>query len=213
MRKQRGYSPLRLLLLRLAAPLGSLDSEPEEAYLMRSILIGLAGCAVLSSAAAQAQDQPTAAPANASVCARIDAALPAEMIGWTHRLALPGAVKVAGLTGSTLALGKGVDAILPMTGKIAYLARPRKPDSPKNHGGLFQFAIDREGAYAIALGGTARIDLLRDRAAVAPVSRVDGPSCSTIRKVIDFRLTPGTYVLQVSAYADAKLPLMVTRRP
>jgi hypothetical protein len=100
-----------------------------------------------------------------------------------------------------------------MTGKITYLAPPKKPDSPKNHGGLFQFTVDRDGAYAVALGAPAKIDLLKDKTAIAPASRVDGPSCSTIRRVMDFKLTPGTYVLQVSAHADARLPLMVTRRP
>lgn len=175
---------------------------------MRSILIGLAGCAALSSAAAQAQDAPAA-----SVCAQTDAALPAELIGWTHRQAMPGAAKITALKGATLALGKGVDAVLPMTGKITYLAPPRKPDGLKNHGGLFQFSVDREGSYAVALGASAKIDLLKDKVTIAPTSRVDGPSCSTIRRVMDFKLTPGTYVLQVSAYADDRLALMITRRP
>jgi hypothetical protein len=183
---------------------------------MRSILIGLAGIAALVPAAAQVQAQPQHQPEDtpppASVCAQTDAALPADLIGWTHRQALPGATKAANLKDATLALGKGVDAVLPATGKVAYLAPPKKPDNPKNHGGLFQFAVDREGAYAVALGSPARIDLMRDKTAIAPASRVDGPSCSTIRQVMNFKLTPGTYVIQVSAYADARLPLMVTRR-
>jgi hypothetical protein len=181
---------------------------------MRSILIGLAGLSVISSVA-QAQtrtetqeDQPAD-----TACTQTDAALPAEMIGWTHRPTLSGASKVAALKNATLSLGKGVDAVLPMTGKVAYPAPPKKPDNPRNHGGLFRFDIDRAGGYAIALGSAARIELVKDKAAVASAARSDGPPCSTILRVVDYKLTPGTYVLQVSAYADQKLSLMVARRP
>jgi hypothetical protein len=40
-----------------------------------------------------------------------------------------------------------------------------------------------------------------------------GPECSTLRKMVDFPLQPGRYVLQVSANADARLPILLARRP
>ena len=176
---------------------------------MRSILIILAGVIALTPAAAFGQEDKTAT----ATCERTDLALPAELIGWTHRPSLPGAVKIASAKASRLAIGKGVDAILPMTGKIAYVAPPKNPGDPRHHGGLFEFTIDKEGAYAVALGGTARVDVMRDSTALMSTAHGDGPRCSTIRKTVDFKLTPGVYVLQISASADPKLALMVTRRP
>lgn len=175
---------------------------------MRFILFGLAGIALMAPASAEAQEEkPSAA------CAQTDTALPAEFIGWTHRATMPAAIKMAVLKGSTLAIGKGVDATLPVTSKVAYLTRPEKPGGSVSHGGLFQFTIDKEGAYAVALGSGASVDVLKGNAAQTSIARGHGPDCSSIRKVVDYRLTPGTYVLQVSANADAKLPLMIARRP
>ena len=176
---------------------------------MRSILLILAGVIALTPAAAFGQEDKTAT----ATCERTDLALPAELIGWTHRPILPGAAKIAGAKASRLAIGKGVDAILPLTGKVAYVAQPKKPGDPKQHGGLFEFAIDKAGAYAVALGGTARVDVMRDSTALTSTAHSDGPRCSTIRKTVDFKLAPGIYVLQISASADPKLALMVTRRP
>jgi hypothetical protein len=176
---------------------------------MRSILAALAGMVALTPGAAWGQEDKT----SAAICDRTDLALPAELIGWTHRPALPGAAKIAGAKASKLAIGKGVDAILPVTGKVAYVAQLKKPGDPKHHGGLFEFTVDKEGAYAVALGGAARVDVMRDKTALTSTAHSDGPSCSTIRKTVDFKLTPGVYVLQISASADPKLALMVTRRP
>ena len=176
---------------------------------MRSIQIVLAGVIALAPRAAWSQDnRPTPV-----ACERADLALPAELIGWTHRPMLPGAAKLAGAGGSTLAIGKGVDAILPMTNRVAYLAPVKKPGDPKNHGGLFQFTIDKYGAYAVALGAAAQVDIMRDKTALISTAHSDGPNCSTIRKMVAFKLTPGVYVLQISASAAPKLALMVTRRP
>ena len=40
-----------------------------------------------------------------------------------------------------------------------------------------------------------------------------GPACSTIRKMVDFSLQPGRYVLQISANAEAEISVLVTRAP
>ena len=175
---------------------------------MRSILIVLTGAIALAPRSAWSQEQPTAA-----ACERADLALPAEMIGWTHRPTLLGAAKPAGARGSTLAIGKGVDAILPITNRVVYVAQLKKPGDPKQHGGLFQFTIDKDGAYAVALGAAARVDVMRDTTALIATAHSDGPNCSTIHKTVDYKLTPGVYVLQISASAAPKLALMVTRRP
>jgi hypothetical protein len=78
---------------------------------------------------------------------------------------------------------------------------------------MFQLTIDRPGTYRIALGAGPWIDVLKDGKPVVSSAHSPGPSCSTVRKVVDFPLQPGRYVLQVSAAADPRLGIVVVARP
>jgi hypothetical protein len=168
--------------------------------------LALAGALLLSPLAAMAQE---AAPA----CASTDAALPGEFSGWSPRTALRSAVGAPGLATATLHPGQGVEADLHPTPEVTYLVQPEKPGGSVSRGGIFEFSVDRAGVYAVALGSGAWIDVLKDKTPVVSTAHGHGPACSTIRKVVDFPLQPGRYVIQVSASAAPKLAIMVARRP
>jgi homogentisate 1,2-dioxygenase len=65
----------------------------------------------------------------------------------------------------------------------------------------------------VALGSGAWIDVLKGKAAMASVAHGHGPDCSGIRKMVDFRLSPGRYTLQIAANGEQTLPLMIARLP
>lgn len=92
---------------------------------------------------------------------------------------------------------------------MRYVVPPEKPGKPATHGGLASFTVATPGTYRVALGAGAWVDVVRDGKAVASVAHGHGPACSTIRKMVDFRLTPGRYLLQIAGNADPVIPVMV----
>lgn len=139
------------------------------------------------------------------------ATLPPEMEGW----ASPGTA-TAGASASQpapLTLGAAVTATLLPTARVAFSVRPEKQGSSSSSGGLFRFDVAAAGRYRVALGSAAWVDVVSGTTPAVSVSHGHGPACSTVRKMVDFDLKPGRYLLQVSGHAGSTLPLMVARLP
>jgi hypothetical protein len=170
----------------------------------------LALIAVMAAlSAAPALGQQTAAPA----CAAMDAKLPADLAGWNGKGALGSATGAADIAKASVMLGKGYEADLLQTPKIAYPVQPEKPGGSVSHGGLFEFTVPAAGSYTVALGSAAWIDVIENGRAITPASFGHGPECTSIRKIVVFPLQAGGHVLQVSANAEPKLKIMVARKP
>jgi hypothetical protein len=173
-------------------------------------MIGLVGLGLVIAAAgtgASAQ-QTSGAPA----CA-VPTAPPPGLEGWTARTPLAAAADAARLDAATLVPGKAIDAALPRTPDVRYVTRPEKPGGSVSHGGLFAFDIAEAGTYRVALGAGAWIDVLDGGKAVVSTNHGPGPECSGIRKMVDFPLKPGRYVLQLGGNGSPDLPVMVAKLP
>lgn len=175
---------------------------------MRAPIPALALAALMSAGPLHAQE---AAPAAA--CGAVDAALPPAFAGWTAKSPVVSASAPGALAGAALTVGSGAAAMLHPTPEVRYAVLPEKPGGSVSQGGMFSLNIGQPGTYAVALGSGAWIDLIRDGATVASTAHGHGPACSSIRKVVDFDLKRGRYIVQVSANADPELRIMVARRP
>ncbi|RYE99308.1 MAG: homogentisate 1,2-dioxygenase [Oxalobacteraceae bacterium] len=150
-----------------------------------------------------AMDHPTVA------CPATLAPLPVGLEGWTRKQVVrAGATaKVA----TTLPLGIGVSATLLPTPKISYAVRPQKPGGSVSSGGIFAFTVPIAGRYRVALGAGAWIDVLNGTIPATSVSHSRAPDCTGVRKMVDFDLKPGRYLLQVAGNPSSILHLMVAR--
>ncbi len=173
-------------------------------------IIAIAAALGLAPIAASAQE---ALAKPAAACAAMDKTLPVDVAAWTAQTPMAAATTAAGLGKATLTPGKAILADLPMTPQVTFVTQPEKPGGTVSHGGMFGIKIDTAGTYVIALGSGAWLDVLKDGKALESTAHSRGPECSTLRKMVDFPLQPGRYVLQVSANADAKLPILLARRP
>ena len=72
--------------------------------------------------------------------------------------------------------------------------------------------IERTGTYGIAIAQGAWIDVARDGAPLRSVAHRHGPSCSTIRKIVEFALAPGRYTITLSRTQGPNVRLLVVRR-
>ncbi|WP_395397564.1 hypothetical protein WBP07_23760 [Novosphingobium sp. BL-8A] len=173
----------------------------------------LAVLALASAGGADAQDMPDMPKVAPSpiACPATPAALPAELAGWNPRTALSAGADAR--SAARLEPGRAVDGGLRATPQVRFALRPEKPGGSVSFGGIYAFSVKAAGKYRVALGSAAWIDVVKDGAAVTSIAHGHGPDCSGIRKMVDFTLEPGEYLLQISANPEAKLPLLVTRLP
>jgi len=169
------------------------------------------GIALALSAPAFAQ-QP-AMPAKPEAVCTAEAKPPAGFEDWNGKAAITTATSAEHVTHSPLKLGTGYQAMLLNTPKVAMPVQPEKPGGSVAHAGLFSFTVETAGAYTVALGTAAWIDVLEDGKSLEPTKFGHGPECTGIRKMVVFALEPGVHTLQVSANAEPTLKLMVAKAP
>jgi len=155
---------------------------------------------------------PASAAAPAADCAAAPAALPEELAGWTAPAPLEAATG-ADAAAATLVLGTAVDLTLKPTPQVAYPVRPERPGGSVSHGGIVRFSVAQAGVYRVALDSSVWIDVVADGQRLVSVAHGHGPDCSGIRKMVDFRLEPGIYLLEIAGSGTPAVRVMVASVP
>jgi microcystin degradation protein MlrC len=182
----------------------------RSAHLTRlSVFIALLSVAWPNMVAAQ--DMPGMAHAPAHCTA--PAILPEAMASWAHPSTLKGGASARDAKAAALVAGQAVILALHLTPKIAYAVRPAKPGGSVSYGGIASFTVQKAGTWRVALGSGAWIDVIKGKKAIASTAHGHGPDCSGIRKMVDYSLQPGRYILQIAANGDDTLPVLVTHLP
>lgn len=171
---------------------------------MRRRLFLAVSVLMLAPSPALAQDQH-AEPR----CDTIRPAFPPELSAWSTRTALSAGTNTR--TAPVIVVGRGVDLRLSPADGVATAVPAARPAEGGDTAGLALFQVTRGGTYRVALGGAAWIDVVRAGRTLPSVAHGHGPICTGIRKIVDFRLTPGRYVLQLSGSAAAALPVLIAR--
>ena len=170
------------------------------------VLSALMAVALTAPVPAYAQMPEPACPAEA-------APLPAELASWPSRTPIAASADSAGLDAATLAVGEAHDLALRPTPDLHYALRPQNPGGSVSHGGMARFTVAQAGTYRVAIGSAAWIDVIAGDKALVSVAHGRGPACSGIRKMVDFALQPGSYVLQIAGNGAPMLPVLVARLP
>lgn len=144
-------------------------------------------------------------------CATKDAGLPANLAAWTQKTEIQSGAKPTAL--ATLAPGKAYTSKLQPAAGFVFAAVPEKPGAASTTNGLFALKVERAGTYGVALGAPGWIDVVKDGKALKSVTHGHGPECSTIRKIVNFALQPGDYIVQVAGHPEPAASLMVLRQP
>lgn len=118
--------------------------------------------------------------ATAASCKAYDTHLPYDLRGWTRM-------------GQTLDTGHAI--MLPARGKSA------ETSVTIRKAGSFGIAVDQQQAW---------VDVYRGRGkALTMASESRGPACSTIRKIVRYNLTPGTYRVTATKVEGGRARLML----
>ncbi|MDB5706220.1 MAG: hypothetical protein JWN66_3336 [Sphingomonas bacterium] len=168
----------------------------------------LLALAVVSLSPVSAQETPAPAPA-ALPCPVTPVPLPAGLEGWVIHDPVTAATTAGDLAKAQILIGQGATVTLTPQAQVTYIVTPEKPAKPGSMGGLLGFTVQVAGTYRVALGAGAWIDVLRDGKVIASTAHGHGQPCSSIRKTVDFALTPGKYLVQVVGNSAPRLSLMV----
>lgn len=146
-------------------------------------------------------------------CSASTPTLPPELSGWARSAPLTAASSSATANRTPLTIGQSARLSLLPTPDVRYALRPEKPGGFVSHGGIVSFTVERAGLYRVALGSGAWIDVVQGGKAVSSAAHGHGPSCSGIRKMVDFQLSPGRYLLQIAGNGEPVIPVMVAALP
>lgn len=147
------------------------------------------------------------------VCTGGPVAPPPAYVAWSTPGELNAAGAPADLSKAALVPGKAVTAHLLPSKEVTYVVTPERPGGSVSRGGMFEVKIDTAGVYRFASGTGAWVDVLKDGKVLQSTAHSPGPACSGIRKMVDFPLEPGRYVLQVSANPGDTIGLLVLLQP
>ncbi|WP_428627240.1 hypothetical protein [Sphingopyxis sp.] len=172
------------------------------------IIAILLAAASPATALAAAPDEPTA------LCYQV-AAPPPELADWSRDASTKTIYAYGddlGADWSSLGAAR-TEMPLHKFESLRYGVAPgRKPDVYK-FGGMVPIDVAKAGRLVVALDAGAWIDLVRDGRIVKSASHEHGPPCSGIRKLVEFDVTQGRYVLQIVNAPTASIRAMAVLRP
>lgn len=152
--------------------------------------------------------QAAVAPA-ATACPAAPVALPADYAGWNAAVPVAAAAEPAAVGDAMLTVGRGARATLQPAGALKLPVTPKRAGA---NGGLFAFEATSAGRYRVALGAGVWVEVVANGTALPSVAHGHGPACTPVRKVVEFDLKPGRYLLQVTG-EPATLALEVVKAP
>ena len=142
-------------------------------------------------------------PPPVPTCGAVDAALPANFAAWRRPAPAAGALR------------PGIAVQIPLR-PIAELQAAVPPHQARDGGATTGARLDLEiaaaGSYEILVDHAAWIDLVQGGTALRSIARAQALPCSSVRKIVDFSLSPGRYVIQLSGTTAASARLLVVPR-
>ncbi|MDR6786845.1 hypothetical protein J2Y58_000183 [Sphingomonas sp. BE138] len=157
----------------------------------------------MASLPARAQD----APLPDAACTAARPLLPAGFESWNTRM--PVEAGAGTRSAPVIVIGRAAELRLVPTDRLTPAAPPTRPVEGGSNAGMALFQVARAGTYRIALGAPAWIEVVRAGRALPAATHAHGPACSGIRKIVDYSLAPGRYVLQLTGAQAAVLPVLI----
>ena len=152
-----------------------------------------------------------ASPAVAQEAAHACPALPAELAGWATGTPLAAATTPTALAKALVKIGSRSDLALAPTPQVSFATTPNKAPAPTTNSGMVIFTVTTAGTYRVALGTSAWINVVQGGKFLSSTAHTHKLGCAGVRKLVDFALTPGNYVLQIEGGRDAVAGVLIAR--
>ena len=131
----------------------------------------------------------------------------------TGSIGTPVTAAVAAGAAPMLAIGPRRRVALAPVATVRFAVAPGHAPAAGTRGGLLALTVDKAGRYRVGLSGGAWIDVVRAGGAVRSVAHGHGDPCDPLRKLVDFDLSPGRYLIQLAGSTAPDLWVAVMRQP
>lgn len=143
------------------------------------------------------------APAAAAPVCTATVAPPAGLEAWST---------APGTTADAIAPGKNIALTLQPIDSMTFPVPLERKPTPGTFGGVYHVTVAAAGTYRVVLQNGAWIDLVRDGKSLTSAGHMEGAPCSGIRKIVDFDLQPGTYIVQLSNARTAQMRVLIAAK-
>ncbi|WP_422060870.1 homogentisate 1,2-dioxygenase [Sphingopyxis sp.] len=170
--------------------------------------------AALSIAALMAAPTIAAAPAKTAEVCPAKPVLPPELADWSRNVSsktIYGYGEPRDIGWPALGAAR-TELSLHKTESLRYWIAPEREPDVFKFGGMVPIDVKKAGRLVVALDGGAWIDLVHEGAVVKSATHGHGPACSGIRKMVEFDVTPGRYLLQIVNAPSDKIRAMAVMR-
>lgn len=154
------------------------------------------------------------APANAGPACPAKPVLPSDLADWSRNVSgktIYGYGEPRDIGWPALGAAR-TELSLHRTESLRYWVAPEREPEVSKFGGMVPIDVKKAGRLVVALDGGAWIDLVHEGAIVKSVTHGHGPACSGIRKMVEFDVTPGRYLLQIANAPSDKIRAMALLR-
>lgn len=143
------------------------------------------------------------APAAAAPVCTATVAPPAGLEAWNT---------APGMTADAIAPGKNIALTLQPIDSVTFPAPLERKPATGTFGGVYHVTVAAAGTYRVVLQNGAWIDLVRDGKSLTSIGHMEGTPCSGIRKIVDFDLKPGTYIVQLSGAKTSQMRILIAAK-
>jgi len=144
-----------------------------------------------------------AAPAAAAPVCTATVAPPAGLEAWST---------APGMTADAIAPGKNIVLTLQPIDSVTFPVPLERKPGAGTFGGVYHVTVTAAGTYRVVLQNGAWIDLMRDGKSLTSIGHMEGAPCSGIRKIVDFDLQPGTYIVQLSGAKTSQMRILIAAK-
>lgn len=173
---------------------------------MRFTLLLAASVLSGAGAAASASAPDTPAAVTTPECAQVPER-------WSGARAFNSARDESGLAAAGFAMGEPVRLRLHPDGDVSYLTLPKGEGEASSFGGMARFDVAEAGTYRVGLDEPVWVDIVRAGEPAEAVIFGRGPECSGLRKVVGFKLAPGSYTIELSGNIERDIRVLVEPLP
>lgn len=158
---------------------------------------------------------PAMAQSNATECASIsDSNLPDDLAGWAAEPVSAVAANSAAMQAPLLEPSQRASVTLHPAASVALALAPEQVRTPDDaHAGLLTFRVEADGVWRVSASKGVWIDVLADGERINSTAFGQLAPCTSIRKVVEFPLTAGDYLLQLSGNPGATIDVMISPKP
>ena len=130
--------------------------------------------------------------------------LPLELAGWA-------APATAMNDRRPFGLEKAVVVSLVPTAAFTFPKPPERAPDPKSFSNSVTISLKRAGVYRLLANSGVWLDVVSSSGVQPSLSHRHGPACSGIRKMVDYRLSAGSHIIQISGSSTDSAKIMMIR--